>query len=135
MAYPTTGAKTNYAETAVGTWRLTDGAVTRPTAWYIALYTTLPGEDGTGGVEVSGNGYARQPVDWSETATPGQFDNDALVAFTADGGNWGSIVGWGNCDHVSAGNIWDRGELDAAETINDGDTLSFAAGALKISED
>ena len=49
---------TNTFETTVLTWLLTTGAATRPTVWYVGLFTTDPGETGAG-TEVTGFGYAR----------------------------------------------------------------------------
>ena len=51
----------NTFETTVLTWLLTNSAATRPTAWYVALFTSNPAEDASG-TEVSGGAYARQSV-------------------------------------------------------------------------
>lgn len=50
----------NWSEDNVINWLLGAAVVTRPTAWNVALYTAAPGEDGLGGTEVAGGGYARQ---------------------------------------------------------------------------
>ena len=50
---------TNSFETDVLNWGLTAGTVTRPTAWYIGLFTSDPTDTGTGGTEVTAGGYAR----------------------------------------------------------------------------
>ena len=54
----------NYLETEVLDFAFTTGTATRPTAWYVALYTAATGEGG-GGTEVSTGGYARQSVTFS----------------------------------------------------------------------
>ena len=52
---------TNDLETRVLEWALTNGTPTRPTAWYVGLFTAAPGEAG-GGTEVAGNAYVREAV-------------------------------------------------------------------------
>ena len=52
---------TDYTEDLVLDWLLTSGSATRPTAWYVALYTVAPTDTG-GGTEVSGTDYARTAV-------------------------------------------------------------------------
>ena len=49
---------TDYTENLVLTYLLTTDSATRPTAWYVGLFTAAPSDTG-GGTEVSGNGYAR----------------------------------------------------------------------------
>ena len=61
----------NTYETNVLTWTFTNDAVTRPTAWYLGLFTAAPGEAG-GGTEVSGGAYVREAVTFTvsgDTAT------------------------------------------------------------------
>ena len=52
-------ALSDYAEKLLLDYSMTTGSVTRPTAWYVALYTSAPSDAG-GGTEVSGGGYANQ---------------------------------------------------------------------------
>ena len=71
---------TNYFENIIANFFRTT-AVSKPAAHYIALFSTLPAEDGTGGVELVGNGYARQrhgpgDANWAAPAYAGL----ALVA-------------------------------------------------------
>jgi hypothetical protein len=125
-------ALSDYAEKLILDWMMTTGAATRPTAWYIGLFTAAPSDSG-GGTEVSGNGYARQSVAFGAAATPGgTTDNTAAVSFTASGGNWGTITHVGIFTAATAGNLLWHGALSASRTINDGDTLSFATGAVTI---
>ena len=60
-------ALSDHAENLILNFLMTSGTATRPTAWYVALYTVAPSDAG-GGTEVSGNGYSRQTVAW-DTAT------------------------------------------------------------------
>ena len=49
---------TDYTENLVLNWVFTTNSATRPTAWYVGLFTAAPSDTG-GGTEVSGSGYAR----------------------------------------------------------------------------
>ena len=53
---------TNAFETSTLQYLFTTGSVTRPTAWYLGLFTSDPTETGSAGTEVSGGGYARKAV-------------------------------------------------------------------------
>lgn len=125
-------ALSNHAEALILNWLMTNGAATRPTAWYIALYTAAPSDSG-GGTEVAGNGYSRQAVTFSAASEPGgTTDNSGSVSFTASGGNWGTITHVGIFDASTSGNLLWHGALAASRTVNDGDTLSFAVGAVTL---
>lgn len=125
-------ALSDYAEKLVLDWLMTTGSATRPTTWYVALFTSAT-NDASGGTEVSGNGYSRKAVSFAAAASPGgTTSNTGAVSFTAAGGNWGTITHIAICDASSAGNrIW-HGELAAPRAVNDGDTLSFAIGAINL---
>lgn len=125
-------ALSDHAENLILNFLMTSGTATRPTAWYVALYTVAPSDSG-GGTEVSGNGYSRQTVAWdTATGTGGTTDNTGAVSFTATGGNFGTIVAIGIHDASSGGNLLWHGALSANKTVNDGDTLEFAAGAIDL---
>jgi len=125
-------ALSDHAENLILNFLMTSGTATRPTAWYVALYTVAPSDAG-GGTEVSGNGYSRQTVAWdTATGTGGTTDNTGAVSFTATGGNFGTIVAIGIHDASSGGNLLWHGALSANKTVNDGDTLEFAAGAIDL---
>jgi hypothetical protein len=124
---------TDYTENLVLTWVFTSSSATRPTAWYVGLFTAAPSDTG-GGTEVTGNGYSRKAtgtISGSGTATT--FTNAAAIEFdAASGGNWGSI-GWaGIFDASSSGNLLAWSPLTTARTINDGDVLRIPAGSLSI---
>ena len=48
----------DYTENLVLNWLFTTNSATRPTAWFVGLFTAAPSDSG-GGTEVSGSGYAR----------------------------------------------------------------------------
>tara|TARA_S200002703_G_scaffold2711_3_gene4183 strand:- start:10 stop:402 length:393 start_codon:yes stop_codon:yes gene_type:complete len=125
-------ALSDHAENLILNFLMTSGTATRPTAWYVALYTVAPSDSG-GGTEVSGNGYSRQAVAWdTATGTGGTTDNTGAISFTASGGNFGTIVAIGIHDASSGGNLLWHGALSTNKTVNDGDTLEFAAGAIDL---
>ena len=127
-------AFTNYAESAVIKWLMTNAAVTRPTSWFVALHTADPTETGAVG-ELSGNGYARQSAVFSED-TNGLVDNDGIITFgPCTTVNWGNVTHISVWDAVSAGNCLAKGPLSSAVTININDSLTIAAGALDVSVD
>ena len=124
----------DYTENLVLTYLFTTGAVTRPTAWYVGLFTAAPSDTG-GGTEVSGNAYARVVTGTITVSgtSPTNATNAAAIEFAAaSGGNWGSI-GWaGIFDASTTGNLLAWAPLTTARTINDGDVFRIPATSLTI---
>lgn len=131
-------AMSDYLEVELRKHIFRTGSFTKPTALYICLCTSAPTDASTGStiVEPSGNGYSRQnlaPLDanWTgASSTNGLTDNASAISFTASGGSWGTISHVAVCDASSAGNMLFHGALTASKTIGDGDTFTFAIGAL-----
>jgi hypothetical protein len=103
------------------------------------LFTTLPGEDGTGGVEVSGTGYARiqhGPSDATWAAPVGGngvFSNVGSVQYGSPTASWGTVVGFGLYDAITAGNLLIYSALTSNVTIASGDPApAFSEGALTV---
>jgi hypothetical protein len=124
---------TDYTENLVLTYLFTTDSATRPTAWYVGLFTAAPSDTG-GGTEVSGSGYARVvtgTISGSGTATT--FTNAAAIEFAAaSGGNWGTI-GWAGIFTASTGGTllaW--APLTTSKAINDGDIFRIPASSLSI---
>ena len=124
---------TDYTDNLALTYLFTTGSATRPTAWYVGLFTAAPSDTG-GGTEVSGNGYARVvtgTISGSGTATT--FTNAAAIEFAAaSGGNWGTI-GWAGIFTASTGGTllaW--APLTTSKAINDGDIFRIPASSLSI---
>jgi len=125
-------ALSDHAEKLILDWMMTAGTATRPTAWYVALYTAAPSDAG-GGTELTGSGYAREAVAFAAaTSGAGTTSNTGAVIFTADGGDWGSVTHMGIHDASSGGNLIWHGSLAAAKTVADGDTLEFAVGNIDL---
>lgn len=125
-------ALSDYAEKLVLDWLMTTGAVTRPTAWFVALYTAAPSDPG-GGTEVTGGGYSRKAVTFNEASTPGgTTSNSNIVSWTAAGASYGTVTHVGIFDASTGGNPLWQGSLSASKTVADGDTIQFAAGNLTL---
>lgn len=125
-------ALSDYSEKLILDYLMTTGSATRPTNWYVALYTAAPNDAG-GGTELSGSGYARESVTFAAaTSGTGTTSNSGAVVFTADGGDWGSVTHMGIHDATSSGNLLWHGALAAAKTVLDGDSLEFAVGNIDL---
>jgi hypothetical protein len=126
---------TNYAEDLVLDWLFSAASATRPTSWFVALYTVAPGEGG-GGTEVSGGSYARQSATFTISGTaPTQAANTSAIEFPTASGSWGTIVAAGVFDASTGGNLLAFADLTASKTIGSGDVLRFDAGTLVITLD
>lgn len=123
---------TNTFETTVLTWLLTDESATRPTVWYIGLFTDDPGETGSG-TEISGGSYARTAVTF--TVTGDTASNSAGVEFPAATASWGTITHIGIMDAETSGNMIIHAALTAAKTIADGDVFRIPTGDLDVTLD
>lgn len=110
------------------------------TGTYVALFTSPPGENGTGGTEVTGTGYARQS--WTPAYTQGsptEAANSATISFTA-GSSWGEVTHAVIMSASTAGVAHAVLELvDPADgvtplpkNISSGDDVQFATGELVI---
>ena len=125
---------TDYTENLALTYLFTTGSATRPTAWYVGLFTAAPSDTG-GGTEVSGNGYARVVTGTITVSgtSPTNATNAAAIEFAAaSGGNWGTI-GWAAIfDASTGGNMIAWAPLTVSKAINDGDIFRIPASSLSI---
>ena len=123
---------TNTFETETLEWLFTSTTVTRPTAWYIALYTVAPSDTG-GGTEVSGSAYAREVVTFSVTGDTAT--NGSAIEWETATGTWGVITAIGVFDALTSGNLIAYGNLTDTKTITTGDIFRISAGNLDITLD
>ena len=125
-------ALSDHAENLLLNFLMTTGTATRPTSWYVALFTSAPNDAG-GGTEVSGNGYSRQSVSWdTASGTGGTTANSGAVSFTASGSGFGTVTHIGIFDASSSGNLLWHGAMDTAKSVASGDVLQFAVGAIDL---
>tara|TARA_B100000700_G_C15046840_1_gene858344 strand:+ start:3676 stop:4059 length:384 start_codon:yes stop_codon:yes gene_type:complete len=124
---------TNSFETHVLQYLFSTASLTRPTSWYLALYTSAPTDSSTG-TELSGNGYARQSISW--TISGNTATNSGAIEFpTNTGSNWGTVTSCAVTDASSSGNIIAYANLSASKTVNVGDVLRIPAGDLDVTLD
>ena len=119
-------------ETRVLTWVFTNSSATRPTAWYVALFTSAPSDAG-GGTEVSGGAYARQAVTFSvsgNTAT-----NSGAIEYPTATAGYGTVTHVGIFDASTGGNLIAHSALTTSKAIDTGDVLRFPAGDIDITLD
>lgn len=143
------GALTDYAENKIVDAVMRGQTLGAPATWYVALYTVCP-TDSTAGTEVTGGSYARVAVtagltQWAGTqsagsttassGTGGTTSNNATISFPTPTAGWGTVVCWGLTDAASSGNLWIYSALTVNKTINNGDSVSFSAGAATFQID
>ena len=122
----------NTFETTTLQWLFTTTSVTRPTAWYLALYTVAPSDTG-GGTECSGTSYARQS--FTMTVSGNAATNGANIEFPVAGSSWGTLVAVGVFDALTSGNLIAYGNLTTSKAIDTGDVFRIPAGDLDITLD
>jgi hypothetical protein len=122
----------NTFETTVLKWTLTTDGVTRPTTWYLGLFTSDPTDAGTG-TELSGNGYTRKAVTFSVTGDTAT--NTASIEFDAATASWGTVTHVAVFDASTSGNMIVHSALTTAKAVSAGDILRVPTGDLDITLD
>mgnify|MGYP003640743748 FL=1 len=122
----------NTYETIILNFAFNASSVTRPTSWYIGLFTSDPGE-GQGGAEVSGYGYARQSATFTVSGNTGTTSN--LIEYPAATGAWGTITHIAVYDALSSGVQIAHAALTTSKTIATADILRIPAGDIDITLD
>lgn len=105
---------------------------------YLRLWLVLPGDDGTGGTEVSGGSYAAEEISGNFPTVSGtdrSVSNDTAVTFTAATADWGDVVGYTISDASTGTNFHVIVPLDGTVTVASGATATFAVGSIVLSED
>ena len=133
---PSQMAKTHYLEDRILNEVLRGIDYTPPATVYVALFTTPTDKDG-GGTEVSGGGYARQPVTFGAPG-PGtdghKVSNSAEVLFPEATAPWGVVTHVAIFDAATAGNMLYQGALEESRDVKTGDQVRFKAGDLSVEE-
>src|SRR5260221_9159066 len=90
--------KSTYLEDKLLNWMKGTAFGAAPATVYVALFTTAPADDNTGGVEVSGGSYARAAITTSTGFSaitggtpPHQISQACTVYFANPTSNWGTI--------------------------------------------
>lgn len=111
---------------------------TPPATWYVALFTTTPDPDGTGGVEAAFTGYARVAVtndltEWPAASGGAKANaNDVDYGVAASGPT--TITAFGFYDDPTVGDLWFVVEVTGGtQVINNGANAKFPPGAIDVS--
>lgn len=138
----------NYLEQALVNHIFRDTAYSAPTSIYIALFTSDPGEDGSG-AEVDPAGtwtdYVRQDAaaggtkvsGWAPPAD-GVTSNAKVITFPANNGastvtvTHIGIYDSENADGLTPGNLLFYAPLVSSKSLLQGDVLSFGIGSITV---
>jgi len=123
----------NTFETHVLQYVFTTDSVTRPTAWYVGLFTADPTDTGSGATEITGNNYSR--VSATFTVSGNAATTSAAVEFSAATGSWGTISHIGIFDASSGGNLIAHSALTASKAIASGDVFRIPVSDIDITLD
>ena len=124
----------NTFETHTLNYLFTSTSVTRPTAWYVALFTSNPAEDASGTeVSTSGTAYARQSATF--TVSGNTASNSAAIEFPTATASYGTVTHIGVYDAASAGNLIAYAALTTSKAIDTGDVMRLPASDLDITMD
>lgn len=117
---------------------LTDAAYTPPATMYLGLSSTTPTDAGGNVTEPSTGAYARvstAAADWSAASgtSPAVKTTTAVKTFPTATADWvagANLTYFTMHDASTAGTVLAFGALTTAKPVLNGDTPSFAAGAL-----
>jgi hypothetical protein len=124
----------NTFETHVLNYVFTTTSVTRPTAWYLALFTSNPAEDASGTeVSTSGTAYARQSAAF--TVSGNTASNSAAIEFPTATASYGTVSHVGVFDASTSGNLIAYSALSTSKAIDTGDVFRVPSGDLDITLD
>jgi len=124
----------NTFETHVLNYVFTATSVTRPTAWYLALFTSNPAEDASGTeVSTSGTAYSRQSA--SFTVSGNTASNSAAIEFPTATASYGTVSHVGVFTASSGGDLIAYAALSTSKAIDTGDVFRVPSGDLDITLD
>ena len=124
----------NTFETHVLNYVFTATSVTRPTAWYLALFTSNPAEDASGTeVSTSGTAYARQTAAF--TVSGNLATNSGAIEFPTATASYGTVTHVGVFTASTSGTLIAYAALSTSKAIDTGDVFRVPAGDLDITLD
>jgi hypothetical protein len=124
----------NTFETRVLTWVFTSDSATRPTAWYMALFTSNPADDASGTeVSTSGTAYARQSATF--TVSGDTASNSAAIEFPTATASFGTVSHVGVFDASTGGNLIAYAALSTSKAIDTGDVFRIPSGDFDVTLD
>ena len=124
----------NTYETHVLNYVFTTTSVTRPTAWYLALFTSNPAEDASGTeVSASGTAYARQSATF--TVSGNTASNSGAIEFPTATASYGTVTHVGVYTASSGGDLIAYAALSTSKAIDTGDVFRVPSGDLDVTLD
>lgn len=124
----------NTYETHVLNYVFTTTSVTRPTAWYLALFTSNPAEDGSGTeVSTTGTAYARQSATF--TVSGNTASNSGAIEFPTATASYGTVTHVGVYTASSGGDLIAYAALSTSKAIDTGDVFRVPSGDLDVTLD
>ena len=132
--------KSNYLDNLILNWLLNGASLPTISTLYLALFTSRPANDGTGGVEVAGSvGYSRTAItpnttNFPTTTTESCSNGVAINVGTPSGAGWGNVTSAAIMDAASGGHFLYIGDLTTSITLTVGVPVQFIAGALVVGE-
>jgi hypothetical protein len=106
-------------------------AVTRPTAWYVALHTGANGGAGAANEIGTGVGYARQAATFTRSGNVMSLAT-ALTFGPCTTTAWGTVTDVTIWDAVTGGRCLGQGTASASVTYAVGDSATMAANSQTI---
>lgn len=124
----------NTFETHVLNYVFTTSSVTRPTAWYLALFTSNPAEDASGTeVSTSGTAYTRKAVTF--TVSGNTASNSAEIEFPTATASFGTVTHVGVFTAATSGTLVAYAALSTSKTIDTGDVMRIPASDFDVTLD
>ena len=124
----------NTFETHVLNYVFTSTSVTRPTAWYLALFTSNPAEDASGTeVSTSGTAYERQSATF--TVSGNTASNSAAIEYPTATASFGTVTHVGVFDASTGGNLIAYSALSTSKAVGTGDVFRVPSGDFDLTLD
>jgi hypothetical protein len=138
---------TNLFENGLADLLFRGQALSLPASWHVALLSAVADAEAGTVTDLSGSGYARQPLSRSlaamsgtqgagtttaSTGTGGRTSNNAVLTFGPATAAWAAATHVALMDAPTGGAAVMVAPLSSPRTAGTGDTLSFAADALGI---
>ncbi|MDT8717827.1 hypothetical protein IAI10_14255 [Clostridium sp. 19966] len=123
----------NYLEDKLLNLVLRNTAFTSPTATYLALYTSDPGE-ADAGTEVTGGAYARQAIVFGAPSN-NTVSNSSTIAFPVATAAWGTVAYVGIRDAVTGGNLLFSAAVGTSQAVGVNNQVIFNAGQITVNLD
>lgn len=131
-------SNSDYLESQILSWIAGTDMPAAPTSVFVALATAAPSEGSSTVAEPAvSDGYSRTQVTFGAVQVGGDtssISNSADVEFGPATADWGAITHFAIFDAATGGTMLRHAPLSAPVSINNGDSATFAVGALTIAQ-